>query len=89
MITYAKDGEWAGYSLAERADGTWRYEGWCRIQGCNSGRVAIIQPPPEIVIIDEADLDTQMPGDDRYTKAEYLKLFGAEVRCLRRGHTIT
>lgn len=86
IITYRKDGEWSGYTLERRPDGLWRYEGHSQIQGCTSGRIVILEAPPGLEIIDEADLDTLYT--ECMSKAEYLKTHGREVRCLRRGHSV-
>ena len=85
-INYAKAWEWSGYSLEQRPDGLWRHEQWSRVAGCRSGRVAVIEAPAGLDLEDEADLDTMYTG--WVSKADYLKMFGHEVRCLRRGHIV-
>ncbi len=86
LITYARDGEWTQYTLAERPDGTWLYEGHCQIQGCRTGRKVILRAPEGLKILDEADMDTLYT--DVMTKSEYLKEMGTEIRCLRRGYLV-
>ena len=86
LISYAKRGDWSGYTLEQRPDGYWRYESSSRIQGCPSGRVAVLEAPPDLTVDDEADLDTLYTA--WVIKAEYLRVYGKEIRCLRRGYIV-
>ena len=85
MIEYKWSGEWAGFSLTERADGLWTFEQWSQVQGSTTGRRVVLEPPDEWTVVDEADMDTRSNG---FSKAEKLANFGTEVRCLRKGFKV-
>ena len=87
LISYAKLGEWSGYTLTERPDGNWKYESHSQVQGTQSGQIIIIRPPAGWSVEDEADVDTPITMGG-YTKADILISDGTLVRCLRRGYEV-
>lgn len=87
LIKYSHNGNWSGYKLTERLDGTWRYEQNCKGQGCVTGGVTIIKPPDWWHVNDEADMDS-LAYNPTSTKADMLIYHGEQIRCLRHGHIV-
>ena len=83
LIEYEVKRNWSGYTLKEKDGGEWIYEQWSKVQGCRTGRKAIIRCPHDLEIKDVEDMDTRYNGWP--SKAEYLVEYGEEVRCLRKG----